>query len=114
MSGSCAFMQTTRGDKNFQIARSGWMGDYNDPMTMLELYLSYAPSNPGYNNPEYDKLIESSKHIVNPKDRMSVLHNAESILMYDMPIIPIHYRSNVLMVDKNTFFVSIISYIANL
>ena len=87
-------------DLSYQMVLSGWTGDYNDPMTMLELYLSYAPSNPGYNNPEYDKLIESSKHIVNPKDRMSVLHNAESILMYDMPIIPIHYRSNVLMVSK--------------
>ncbi|MBW5390699.1 peptide ABC transporter substrate-binding protein, partial [Brachyspira hampsonii] len=75
-------------------------GDYNDPMTMLELYLSYAPSNPGYNNPEYDRLIESSKHIVNPEQRMKVLHDAEKILMYDMPIIPIHYRANALMVSK--------------
>ncbi len=87
-------------DLSYQMVLSGWTGDYNDPMTMLELYLSYAPSNPGYNNPEYDKLIESSKHIVNAKDRMKILHDAEKILMYDMPIIPIHYRSNVLMVSK--------------
>lgn len=87
-------------DLSYQMILSGWTGDYNDPMTMLELYLSYAPSNPGYNNPEYDKLIESSKYIVNPEERMKVLHDAEAILMYDMPIIPIHYRSNVLMVDK--------------
>ena len=87
-------------DLSYQMVLSGWTGDYNDPMTMLELYLSYAPSNPGYNNPEYDKLIESSKYIVNQEERMKVLHDAEAILMYDMPIIPIHYRSNVLMVDK--------------
>lgn len=85
---------------SYQMVLSGWTGDYNDPMTMLDLYLSYTPSNPGYNNPEYDKLIESSKYIVNPKDRMKVLHEAEAILMNDMPIIPIHYRSNVLMVSK--------------
>ncbi|WP_297278583.1 peptide ABC transporter substrate-binding protein [uncultured Brachyspira sp.] len=84
---------------SYQMVLSGWTGDYNDPMTMLDLYLSYTPSNPGYNNPEYDKLIESSKHIVNNKDRMKVLHEAEAILMNDMPIIPIHYRSNVLMVS---------------
>ena len=85
---------------SYQMVLSGWTGDYNDPMTMLDLYLSYTPSNPGYNNPEYDKLIESSKYIVNNKDRMKVLHDAEAILMNDMPIIPIHYRSNVLMVSK--------------
>ena len=87
-------------DLSYQMVLSGWTGDYNDPMTMLELYLSYAPSNPGYNNPEYDQLIESSKHIVNPQERMKVLHDAEKILMYDMPIIPIHYRANALMVSK--------------
>ena len=87
-------------DLSYQMVLSGWTGDYNDPMTMLELYLSYAPSNPGYNNPQYDKLIESSKLIVDPKERMKVLHDAEAILMYDMPIIPIHYRSNALMVSK--------------
>ena len=87
-------------DLSYQMVLSGWTGDYNDPMTMLELYLSYAPSNPGYNNLEYDKLLESSKLIVNPKERMKVLHDAEAILMHDMPIIPIHYRSNVLMVSQ--------------
>ena len=87
-------------DLSYQMVLSGWTGDYNDPMTMLDLYLSYTPSNPGYNNPEYDRLVESSKHIVNNKDRMKVLHDAEAILMNDMPIIPIHYRSNVLMISK--------------
>lgn len=87
-------------DLSYQIVLSGWTGDYNDPMTMLELYLSYAHSNPGYNNPEYDKLIESSKYIVDPKERMKVLHEAEKILMHDMPIIPIHYRANALMISK--------------
>ena len=67
-------------DLSYQMVLSGWTGDYNDPMTMLELYLSYAPSNPGYNNPEYDQLIESSKHIVNPQERMKVLHDAEKYL----------------------------------
>ena len=55
------FMQTTRGDKNFQIARSGWMGDYNDPMTFLDTFLSYSPQNTGsYYNKEYEELIKSA------------------------------------------------------
>ena len=69
-------------------------------MTMLDLYLSYAPSNPGYSNFVYDNLLEEAQKTVNAKDRMQILHKAEEILMNDMPIIPLHYRSNPLMISK--------------
>ena len=87
-------------DLSYQMVLSGWTGDYNDPMTMLDLYLSYAPSNPGYSNFSYNNLLEEAQRTVNARDRMQMLHNAEEILMNDMPIIPIHYRSNPLMVSK--------------
>ena len=87
-------------DLSYQMVLSGWTGDYNDPMTMLDLYLSYAPSNPGYSNFVYDNLLEEAQKTVNAKDRMQILHKAEEILMNDMPIIPLHYRSNPLMISK--------------
>lgn len=87
-------------DLSYQMVLSGWTGDYNDPMTMLDLYLSYAPSNPGYKNAEYDKLVEGAQKTVAQKDRMDMMHKAEAILMNDMPIIPVHYRSTPLLISK--------------
>ena len=87
-------------DLSYQVILSGWTGDYNDPMTMLDLYLSFAKSNPGYVNKEYDDLLYLAEQTVDPKERMDILHKAEAILMNDMPIIPIHYRTNPIMISK--------------
>ena len=87
-------------DLSYQVILSGWTGDYNDPMTMLDLYLSFAKSNPGYVNKEYDDLLAQAEITVDPNTRMEILHKAEAILMNDMPIIPIHYRTNPIMISK--------------
>lgn len=93
------FMQTTRGDKNFQIARSGWMGDYNDPMTFLDTFLSYSPQNTGsYYNKEYEELIKSALTNGDKVSRMNTLHKAEDVLMEDMPFIPLYFYSRVILV----------------
>lgn len=92
-------MQTTRGDKNFQIARSGWMGDYNDPMTFLDTFLSYSPQNTGsYYNKEYEELIKSALTNGDKISRMQTLHKAEDVLMADMPFIPLYFCSRVILV----------------
>lgn len=93
------FMNTTRGDKNFQIARSGWMGDYNDPMTFLDTFLSYSPQNTGsYYNKEYEDLIKSALTNGDKISRMETLHKAEDVLMEDMPFIPVYFYNRVILV----------------
>lgn len=93
------FMQTTRGDKNFEIARSGWMGDYNDPMTFLDTFLSYSPQNTGsYYNKEFEYLIKSALTNGDKVSRMETLHKAEDILMEDMPFIPLYFYSRAILV----------------
>ena len=93
------FMQTTRGDKNFEIARSGWMGDYNDPMTFLDTFLSYSPQNTGsYYNKEYEQLIQSALTNGDKISRMQTLHKAEDVLMEDMPFIPLYFYNRVILV----------------
>lgn len=93
------FMNTTRGDKNFQIARSGWMGDYNDPMTFLDTFLSYSPQNTGsYYNKEYEDLVKSALTNGDKISRMETLHKAEDVLMEDMPFIPVYFYNRVILV----------------
>lgn len=84
--------QNTRTSKNYQIARHGWVGDYVDPMTFLDMWISTSgQNNAGYKNPQYDKLIADAKAEQDATKRLDLMHQAEDMLMKDMPIIPIYY-----------------------
>ncbi len=77
---------------DFDVSRAGWVGDYADPMTIMDLWLTDAPYNDAsYANPEYDKLINEAKNSADQKVRMDAMKKAETILMEDMPIVPIYY-----------------------
>jgi oligopeptide transport system substrate-binding protein len=80
----------TAGD--YQVARAGWIGDYSDPMTFLDLFVSNSGLDaPRYSNPNFDALIALAKNEPDPVKRMTFMHEAEDILMNEMPIIPIYY-----------------------
>jgi oligopeptide transport system substrate-binding protein len=88
--------QKTRTDKQFLIARHGWSGDYIDPMTFLDLFVTNGGNNDAaYSNPKYDEKIVGAKKEIDPAKRMALLHEAEDILMEDMPIIPLYYYTTV-------------------
>ena len=88
--------QTTRTDKNYNIARDGWHGDYADPMTFLDLLTSTsALNNSGFSNSEYDSIIKEAKQETNVVKREELLHKAEDILMEDMSVIPLYYYTQV-------------------
>lgn len=83
---------TTRVQKNFEIARDGWNADYVDPMTFLDMFLSTSDqNNSGYANPAYDNAINAAKKELDPQKRFDLMHQAEDMLMNDMPIIPLYY-----------------------
>lgn len=83
--------QKTRTDLQYNIARHGWVGDYVDPMTFLDMWLSNSGNNKaGYKNQEYDKLIEAARVETDVNKRDAQLKKAEEILFTDMPIIPIY------------------------
>lgn len=91
-----AVFQTNRTEGNYQIARHGWLGDYVDPMTFLDMWVSNSGQNDArYKNPEYDKLIETAKKSADQAERMAAMHEAERIIMNDLPIIPLYHYTNV-------------------
>lgn len=91
-----AVFQTTRTSKNYDIARHGWIADYNDPMTFLDMWVTGGGNNDaGYSNAEYDKYIKEAQMESDPAKRTELLHKAETILMNDMPVIPIYYYTSV-------------------
>lgn len=91
-----AVFQNTRQNGEYEIARHGWIGDYTDPMTFLDMWVSGGGNNDvGFNNAEYDKLISEAKKESDAAKRSELLRKAEDILMEEMPVLPIYYYSKV-------------------
>ncbi len=81
-----------RSTGDFQICRAGWVGDYVDPMTFLDMWVTGSSFNEGnWSNAEYDALIETAKTSSDDKVRFDSYKKAEQILMEEMPIAPIYF-----------------------
>ncbi|MCT8976271.1 peptide ABC transporter substrate-binding protein [Clostridium sp. CX1] len=95
-------VQLTEANKhNYILNRDGWIADYNDPMTFLDIPTTTNGNNySGYNNPKYDQLISAAKVEVNAEKRAQMLHEAEDMLMADMPLMPIYEYTEVVCMNK--------------
>ncbi|OGB95238.1 MAG: hypothetical protein A2Z31_01275 [candidate division NC10 bacterium RBG_16_65_8] len=86
---------------DYQISRSGWIGDYVDPNTFLEMWKSGGGNNQtGWSNKRYDELIDQTARLVNAKDRLRAMHDAERILLDEAPILPLFTYVNKGMLSK--------------
>jgi oligopeptide transport system substrate-binding protein len=75
-----------------QAFRLGWIGDYNDPYTFLELGLSDNGQNDtGYADPAYDQMLKESFRVETPEDRAAILRQAEEKFLESYPVAPIYY-----------------------
>lgn len=84
----------------YQMVRASWTGDYNDPLTMLQIMTSRSDINyGGFSNDRYDSLIEYAKTSTNAEMRIEALKEAEAILFDEVPIIPFIYRTDFLVVN---------------
>ncbi|KYH35997.1 oligopeptide-binding protein OppA precursor [Clostridium tepidiprofundi DSM 19306] len=91
--------QVTRTNKDYEIARHGWIGDYVDPMTFLDMWTTTSGQNDaGWSNSKYDELIKKAKMDSKQANRMKYMHEAEDILIDEMPVIPIYYYTNVVCI----------------
>lgn len=87
---------------DYAISRAGWIGDYSDPMTILDLWWSGSAFNDAnYNNPEYDRLILETKATADPDVRFKNMRDAETILMEDMPVVPVYFYTQPYAVKSN-------------
>ena len=78
----------------YDVARNGWVMDYNDPSNMIELFCSGNGNNDGkYSNPEFDAAIEASR-VADVSEHFAQLHKAEDILMEDTGCLPIAYYND--------------------
>lgn len=76
---------------NYQVSRAGWIGDYNDPNSFLDMFLTDGGNNQtGWSNKEYDMWVKKASTESNLAKRLEYFQNAEKILMTEGPVIPIY------------------------
>lgn len=81
----------SRRQGDFYIARAGWIGDYADPITFLQLFETGNPSNhTKWSNEQYDELLEAARNEPDEAERAELLRRAEAILMEHLPVFPIY------------------------
>ena len=78
---------------NYDISRAAWIGDYNDPNTFLDIFITNGDQNrTGWSNTRYDELILKKAALeADPKQRMKYFREAEEILIDELPILPIYF-----------------------
>lgn len=78
----------------YEMARNGWVMDYNDASNMIELFTSTNGNNDGkYNNPAFDKAVNDSK-VADKTAHFAALHEAEKIVSEDYGFIPVAYYND--------------------
>lgn len=89
--------------QNYQIARMGWLGDFNDPINFLELFRDKEGGNndTGWEDPEFKKLLNQSQLETDPDKRIEELKKAEKIFMDAMPVAPVYFYTDPWVQDKN-------------
>ena len=105
---------------NYDVARQGWLADFDDPINMLEMWTSGSGNNdsqfgrpagstepgpaPSYapqNWTEYDNLIAQIKSETDLTARVGEMHDAEDMLMETYALVPLYYYNDPYMQKSN-------------
>lgn len=75
----------------YDLSRSSWIGDYADPQNFLEVFASGGENNrTGFADARYDALLARAASEREPERRLALLAEAETLLLEELPILPIY------------------------
>ncbi len=119
----------TRKDGDYMVARNGWLADYSDPISFLDMWTSGSGNNDvqfgkgahatlamydldltdieGYTlkvndgtwAQTYDELIKLIKACTDTNKRYQLMHKAEDMIMDTGCIVPLYYYTDIFMID---------------
>lgn len=95
------FQQTVL-DVKYDVARAGWIADYTDPNTFLGMWVTGdSNNNTGWSNADYDRLMKESGTISDPDGRYAKMKEAESVLLDELPVLPIYWYTRVYLIHPD-------------
>ncbi|MDA7951550.1 MAG: peptide ABC transporter substrate-binding protein [Pirellulaceae bacterium] len=87
--------------KDYQIARAGWIADYNDPNSFLDMLETDGPeNNTNWSHEAYDKAIADAQKEPDEAKRMEIFFEAEKLIMDELPFFPIYSYVSVNLVKE--------------
>lgn len=90
--------QTVTADRragNFDVARNGWVYDWDDPSNMINLLETNNGNNDGkYSNEEFDNLVDQARKSTDLDEHYNLLHQAEQVMLNDDACAPIAYYND--------------------
>jgi len=85
------FLQNRRQHRVTQVYRSGWIGDYGDAYTFLDIFQGdHGQNDTGYDNPSYNLLLQQIAEERLASRRARLMREAERLLLSEQPIIPLY------------------------
>lgn len=89
------FLQNVSERQVTEAYRAGWVGDYDDPYTFLELLHSdFGINGAGYDNPRYDELLARISRMEGGERRRELMREAEALMLSEHPVIPIFFGTS--------------------
>jgi oligopeptide transport system substrate-binding protein len=80
---------------NYQVGRYAWIGDYVDPNSFLDMFITGGGNNQtGWSNKEYDRLLEEAGLTGDQQRRFELFQKAEAILLDEAPLIPVYHYTH--------------------
>jgi len=103
----------TRKNGEYDIARNGWLADYNDPISFLDMWTTDSGNNDAqWSNAKYDELIRRIKTSSDPEERYKLMHEAEDIIFEESMLCPIYYYVDIYVLNQKVqgFYSSPLGY----
>ena len=93
----------TQSALDYDLSRSSWLADYNDPNTFLGMFLTGNGNNEtGWSNLRYDELVAAATKEVDREKRFKIFAEAERLLVReDVPISPLYFNVGIQIFDPN-------------
>ncbi len=92
-----ALLQARRAG-DFQLLRSSWVADFDDPVSFLALFTKDSANNfTGWHNPDYDRALYKADRTADVAIRHALFREAETILLRESPILPLYVNTHVFL-----------------
>jgi len=92
----------TQNNKNYDVSRSAWIGDFMDPVTFLSMWTTgNGNNNTNWGNPKFDAYIEQAARTGDPKARLEILHQAEDLFLSESPVVLVYWYTNAYLLQPS-------------
>lgn len=92
-------LRSAREAGDFQLLRSSWVADYDDPLGYLELFTKDSAQNfTGWHDSAYDRAVYAAARTPEPARRHALFFEAETRLLDAAPILPLYFDTHVYLI----------------